>query len=196
MATASLSSPPSTPPQPNKHKHPHIQIFFDLIPLRVLPTLVYGAITYGMIGLRPGFQHFVLYEAFLVLLVTTSAVISLVIGMLTRHIMSGILIATIVMIHFLMLTNLFINFDSMNIKGLRFLKRVSFFNYAYEGMAENELVGRRLEHFAISTGTGVLHELGFSTTAMYFDLMSLLIYLMVAVAIAFVVLKVAVREMR
>lgn len=64
------------------------------------------------------------------------------------------------------------------------------------GMAENELVGRRLEHFAISTGTGVLHELGFSTTAMYFDLMSLLIYLMVAVAIAFVVLKIAVREMR
>lgn len=37
------------------------------------------------------------------------------------------------MIHFLMLTNLFINFDSMNIKWLRFLKRVSFFNYAYEG---------------------------------------------------------------
>lgn len=64
------------------------------------------------------------------------------------------------------------------------------------GMAENELVGRRLEKFAISTGTGVLHELGFSTTAMYFDLMSLLVYLMVAVAIAFVVLKVAVREMR
>lgn len=162
----------------------------------MLPTIIYGAITYGMIGLRPGFQHFVLYEAFLVLLVTTSAVISLVIGMLTRHIMSGILIATIVMIHFLMLTNLFINFDSMNIKALRFLKRVSFFNYAYEGMAENELVGRRLEHFAIPSGTGVLHELGFSTSAMYFDLMSLLIYLMVTVAIAFVVLKIAVREMR
>lgn len=51
----------------------------------------------------------------------------------TRPYRSGILIATIVMIHFLMLTNLFINFDSMNIKGLRFLKRVSFFNYAYEG---------------------------------------------------------------
>lgn len=53
----------------------------------MLPTVIYGAITYGMIGLRPGFQHFVLYEAFLVLLVTTSAVIALVIGMLTRHIM-------------------------------------------------------------------------------------------------------------
>jgi len=64
------------------------------------------------------------------------------------------------------------------------------------GLSENELVGRRLEHFAISTGTGVLHELGFSTTAMYFDLMSLMIYLLVTLALAFVVLKVCVREMR
>ncbi len=172
------------------------KVFFDLLPLRVIPTVIFGAVTYGMIGLRPGFQHFIVYESFLVLLVCTSALINLIIGMMTRHIMSGILIATIVMIHFLMLTNLFINFDSMNIQWLKFLKRVSFFNYAYEGLSENELVGRRLEHFAISTGTGVLHELGFSTTAMYFDLMSLMIYLLVTVILAFGVLKVCVREMR
>jgi len=66
----------------------------------------------------------------------------------------------------------------------------------HTGLSENELVGRRLEHFAISTGTGVLHELGFSTTAMYFDLMSLMIYLLVTLALAFVVLKVCVHEMR
>jgi hypothetical protein len=35
-----------------------------------------------------------------------------VIGMLTKHIMSGILIAVISLIHFLMLTNLFINFGT------------------------------------------------------------------------------------
>lgn len=66
----------------------------------------------------------------------------------------------------------------------------------FAGLSENELVGRRLEHFAISTGTGVLHELGFSTTGMYFDLMSLMIYLLVTLVLAFVVLKVCVREMR
>jgi hypothetical protein len=109
------------------------KVFFDLIPLRVIPTVIFGGVTYGMMGLRPGFQHFVIYEAFLVLLVCTSALINLIIGMLTRHIMSGILIATIVMIHFLMLTNLFINFDAMSVTWLRFLRRVSFFNYAYEG---------------------------------------------------------------
>jgi len=118
------------------------KVFFDLIPLRVVPTLIFGAVTYGMIGLRPGFQHFVIYEAFLVLLVCTSALINLIIGMLTRHIMSGILIATIVMIHFLMLTNLFINFDTMSVVWLRFLRRVSFFNYAYEGKNGGKEGGR------------------------------------------------------
>lgn len=119
------------------------KVFFDLIPLRVVPTVLFGSITYGMIGLRPGFQHFIIYQAFLVLLVCTSALINLIIGMLTRHIMSGILIATIVMIHFLMLTNLFVNFDSMSVSWLKFLRRVSFFNYAYEGTCLSGGGGRR-----------------------------------------------------
>lgn len=126
------------------------QIFFDLLPLRILPTLCFGAVTYTMIELRPGFQHFMVYEVVLCLLVATSSVINLIIGMLTKHIMSGILVATIVMIHFLMLTSLFINFKSMNIHGLQFLQRVSFLNYAYQALAENELVGRHLEKFPVS----------------------------------------------
>jgi hypothetical protein len=40
--------------------------------------------------------------------------------------------------------------DSMNLPGLKFLRDVSFFNYAYEGLAQNELVGRRLEDFPVS----------------------------------------------
>jgi len=38
----------------------------------------------------------------------------------------------------------------MKIHGLKFLQRVSFFNYAYTALAENELVGRRLEKFPVS----------------------------------------------
>jgi len=29
--------------------------------------------------------------------------------------------------------------DNMKVSGLKFLKKVSYFNYAYEGLAENEL---------------------------------------------------------
>lgn len=87
-------------------------MFFDLLLLRAVPALLFGAVTYAMVGYRPGAAHFVAYEALLVLLTCTAAMINLFLGMLTKDIMSGILIATIVMIHFLMLTNLFINFGT------------------------------------------------------------------------------------
>jgi hypothetical protein len=57
---------------------PNRQIFFDLVPLRLIPTLIFGVITYLMVHLRPGFRYFVRYEVFLSLLVMTSAVINLV----------------------------------------------------------------------------------------------------------------------
>lgn len=51
------------------------------------------------------------YASVLVLLSMTAAAISLTIGMVTRSsIMSGILVATILMIHFIMLTTIFVNF--------------------------------------------------------------------------------------
>jgi hypothetical protein len=133
------------------------------------------------------------------LLVCTASVLNLVIGMLTRNIMSGILIATLAMIHFLMLTSLFVNFgkpppppidvypacvslidlhrarlavvcvhdsrgfsqqhvacpaaDAMSIKWLRWLKRVSFFNYAFDGLSVNELYARKIQNFPVSAVT-------------------------------------------
>jgi len=48
----------------------------------------------------------------------------------------------------------------------------------------------------IPSGTGVLHELGFATDTLYFNMLSLFIYLTVAIGLAFIVLKVAVREFR
>lgn len=48
----------------------------------------------------------------------------------------------------------------------------------------------------IPKGTGVLTQLGFPTDSLHFDIISLFIYLTVAIALAFIVLKVAVRECR
>jgi hypothetical protein len=102
------SDPPPFPPFA-----PQLQIFFDLIPLRFLPTLSFGTITHYMMGLRQGTGHWLMYMAFLVLIIMISSVINLTFGMLAHNIMSGILVATIAMIHFLMLTSLFINFGKL-----------------------------------------------------------------------------------
>jgi ABC-type multidrug transport system permease subunit len=123
------------------------QIFCDLVPLRVVPTLIFAGIIYPMMSLRgPEIGYFVKFVVLVVLLVMTSTAVNLVLGMLTKNIMSGILIGTIVTIHFFMLTDLFVNFKSLSV-WLRWLNQASFINYAYEGLAQNELVNRHLENF-------------------------------------------------
>jgi hypothetical protein len=75
----------------------------------VLPPIFLAAITWAMVGLRGGF-HFLIYALILVMLSVAAASVNLIIGMLTKSIMSGILIATILMIHFLLLTSIFVHF--------------------------------------------------------------------------------------
>jgi len=55
-------------------------------------------------------MHFFTYSLVLVLMTSLAATINLIIGMLTKGIMSGILIATICMIHLILLTTIFVNF--------------------------------------------------------------------------------------
>ena len=39
--------------------------------------------------------------------------------------------------------------DKMSIESLHWLKRVSFLNYAYDGLAVNELLGLQIKDFAV-----------------------------------------------
>jgi hypothetical protein len=84
------------------------------VPLRVVPTFLFGVIIFYMMQLRKDFEHFIVYEVFLILLVMISTVVNLIMGMLTKNIMSGILIGVIVIMHFIMFTSLFISFGKVD----------------------------------------------------------------------------------
>jgi len=75
----------------------------------VLPPILLSITTHLLVGLREG-MHFFTYSLVLVLMTSIAATINLIIGMLTKGIMSGILIATICMIHLILLTTIFVNF--------------------------------------------------------------------------------------
>jgi ABC-type multidrug transport system permease subunit len=78
-----------------------------------------------------------------------AATLNLIIGMLTKSIMAGILVATILMIHLILLTTIFVNFDTMKIAFFRGLRYLSFFNYGYEALVVNELAGRTIKDFQV-----------------------------------------------
>lgn len=83
-----------------------------MIPLRVIPPLLLATTTQFLVQLRGHWSHFFHYALVLILISMTAASMNLIIGMLTSGIMSGILVATILMIHFLVLTTIFINFGT------------------------------------------------------------------------------------
>ncbi len=124
------------------------KIFSDLIPLRVIPPILLAATTQLLVGLRGG-MHFFTYNLVLVMMTCIAATLNLVIGMLTRSIMAGILVATIITIHLILLTTIFVNFDEMKLGFFRGLRYLSFFNYGYEALVVNELAGRTITDFTV-----------------------------------------------
>ena len=171
------------------------KIFSDIIPLRVIPPVLLSVTTQLLVGLRGG-MHFFTYSLVLVLLSSIAATFNLVIGMLTRSIMSGILVATVLTLHFILLTTIFISFDTMKLAFFRGLRYVSFFNYGYEALVINELAGRHITDFDMSDGTVILRTLGFHPESLSFNTFMLFAYLVAALASAYLVLCFCVKERR
>jgi len=172
------------------------KIFSDILPIRVIPTLILGLVSYAMLGLRNGGTHLIDFLLTLVLISSTAASINLIIGILIKNIMTGIFVGIIVMIHFFMMTKLFINFDDLSIKAVKILNYVSYFNFGYEALVQNELVGRTIQDFAVDTGNGVLEYLGFKIDTLYQNLFILTFYFLFSLVIAFLSLKLGIREGR
>lgn len=53
---------------------------FDILPLRVIPPVVFGSICYFMVGLRPDMEHFLKFQLVLVLFNLAVAAICLLIA--------------------------------------------------------------------------------------------------------------------
>jgi ABC-type multidrug transport system permease subunit len=114
------------------------KILFDILPLRLVPPLMFGGIVYGLIGLVPEVATFWKFILALVLfnLTTASAVLWLSIAFESVSVAS--LVGTLIMLYNLLFTGLLINRETVT-PVLRFLHTTSFFHAAFEGLVVNEL---------------------------------------------------------
>ncbi|KAF5375765.1 hypothetical protein D9757_009009 [Collybiopsis confluens] len=117
--------------------HPRL-ILFDILPLRLVPPLMFGGIVYGLIGLVPTVETFWKFILALVMfnLTTASVVLWLSIGF--ENVSVASLVGTLVMLYNLLFTGLLINRETV-MKALQFLHTISFFHAAFEALAVNEL---------------------------------------------------------
>ncbi|CDO70642.1 hypothetical protein BN946_scf184756.g8 [Trametes cinnabarina] len=114
------------------------KILFDILPLRVIPPLVYGGIIYGWIGLVPEVATFWKFLLTLVLFNLTTASVILLLSIAFASTSVASLIGTLIMLFNLLFTGLLINRKSVP-TAFQWLHTVSFFHAAFEALAVNEL---------------------------------------------------------
>jgi ABC-type multidrug transport system ATPase subunit len=114
------------------------KVMFDIVPLRVVPPLVFGGIVYGLVGLVPTVAAFWKFLLTLVLFNLTTASVVLFISVAVANTAVGSLVGTLVMLFNLLFAGLLINRDSVP-PAISWLHTISFYHAAFEGLAVNEL---------------------------------------------------------
>ncbi|KAG8748122.1 hypothetical protein FRC10_008855 [Ceratobasidium sp. 414] len=114
------------------------KVLFDILPLRVVPPLVFGGLVYGIVGLVPELATFWKFMLTLVLFNLTTASVVLFISVVVAQTSVASLVGTLVMLFNLLFTGLLINRDSIP-HSLEWLYYFSFFHAGFEALAVNEL---------------------------------------------------------
>ncbi|KAG6873471.1 hypothetical protein C0995_015174 [Termitomyces sp. Mi166 len=114
------------------------KILFDILPLRLVPPLLFGGIVYPLVGLVPTVPGFWKFMLTLVLFNLTTASVVLLLSIAFASISVASLVGTLVMLFNLLFTGLLINRESV-IPAMQWLHTISFFHAAFEALAVNEL---------------------------------------------------------
>ncbi|XP_041485059.1 broad substrate specificity ATP-binding cassette transporter ABCG2-like isoform X1 [Lytechinus variegatus] len=116
------------------------KVFCDLLPLRVIPTVLYVVITYWMIGLQPDVAKFFIY--FLTLLLVTFVSSALAFAISSSVSIAGIATLLIAMCYVLMMVfgGLLVNISSLPV-WLQWLQYLSIFRFGLNSLLINEMVG-------------------------------------------------------
>ncbi|TFK36706.1 hypothetical protein BDQ12DRAFT_609378 [Crucibulum laeve] len=114
------------------------KVLFDILPLRLVPPMMFGAIVYGLVGLVPTLAAFWKFMLTLVLFNLTTASVVLWLSIAFDSVSVASLVGTLVMLFNLLFTGLLINRDSV-VPILQWLHTISFFHAAFEALAVNEL---------------------------------------------------------
>ena len=101
------------------------KVVFDIVPLRLIPPIIMGAIVYPMSGLTPEWGHFFKFILILVLFNLAAAAICLFIGIVFRDGGVANLIGSLVMLFSLLFAGLLLNHDAIP-KAALWLQAVSF----------------------------------------------------------------------
>ncbi|KAJ1548636.1 hypothetical protein HK405_001545, partial [Cladochytrium tenue] len=151
------------------------KVIFDIIPLRILPAIILGAIAFFMIGFTSGTDHFTKYMAILILFAAEIGLLCLFFAIIISDVGSATLYGSIVILFKMLLGGLLIN-QAQIVPALGWIQYLSFYRYAYEALVVNDLTNMNI----VDTVSGatinipasvVLSKFGFDINKYWQDLL-------------------------
>lgn len=106
------------------------KVVFDIVPLRLIPPIIMGAVVYPMSGLNPEWHSFLKFILILILFNLAAAAICLFIGIVFRDGGVANLIGSLVMLFSLLFAGLLLNHDAIP-KAALWLQTVSHYIYIH-----------------------------------------------------------------
>ncbi|CAK7215571.1 FAD-dependent urate hydroxylase [Sporothrix curviconia] len=176
------------------------KVLFDILPLRILPPVLMGAIIYPMTGLVPDVEHFVVFILVLVLFNLAASGICLFIGIVCKDGSVANLIGSLVMLFSLLFAGLLLNHDKIPPAAV-WLQYLSIFHYAFEALIVNEvryltLVDHKYGLDITVPGSAILSSFGFNNIALWRDVTSLAVFAVVFIILAYGAMHVLLVEKR
>ncbi|XP_065906231.1 broad substrate specificity ATP-binding cassette transporter ABCG2-like isoform X2 [Dysidea avara] len=132
------------------------KVICDVLPLRVLPTMVFGAISYWMIGLEAHVSNFFIYLLTLILTSVAASGVAFVFSALVDVFALANIMAAFTYVIMMVFAGFLINLNSLA-DWLSWLQYISVFRYSLHALAENELSDRVFCDKA-STFDGITNE--------------------------------------
>lgn len=176
------------------------KVIFDLVPLRIVPPVLFGSIVYGMIGLYPTWTAFAKFILVLVLFTMCSAAFALLSAVLFADASMANLLASLGILFSMLFGGFLLNKQRMP-AALKWLPWLSWFNFAFEALVVNELVNVVLRDTTAAIpldipGRLILRQFGFDSEAFFADVFQLFVIFACLLGAAYAGLVLLVREKR
>ncbi|KAI2622383.1 hypothetical protein GGR54DRAFT_61305 [Hypoxylon sp. NC1633] len=176
------------------------KVLFDIIPLRIIPPILMGAIIYPMTGLIPDASHFFIFMLVLVLFNLAAAAICLFIGIVCKDGGVANLIGSLVMLFSLLFAGLLLNHNAIPDAAL-WLQSLSIFHFGFEALIVNEVIKLTLidQKYGLDItvpGATILSTFGFDNAAKWMDILNLGIFAAIFVMLAYVAMHFLLVEKR
>lgn len=149
------------------------KVVFDLIPLRIIPSLILCSLAYFLIGFTPTADAFVKFLVIMVVFSMNAGLYGFAIACMIPETSTSVLAAVMSILFQMLFAGILVNQVQIPI-GLRWIQYLSLFKYAYEGCIANEVAGLMISSQiaginVLIPANLVLSSFGLDPTAYYRD---------------------------